>query len=49
MASELLRPEEARAAMNLHHSPCAEQSSSPSTSDLLELPAALLHIPTHRK
>jgi len=49
IASKMLRPEEARAAMNLHHSLCAEQSSSLSTSDLLELPAALLRIPTHSK
>ena len=47
-ASKLLRPEEAAVAAPLHRSPCAGQSSSPSTSDLLELPAALLHTPAHK-
>jgi len=40
MASKLVTPEVVAEAKHLHHSQSVEQSSSLSTSDLLELPAA---------
>jgi len=45
---KLVRPEAAEVANHQHHSLYAEPSSSLSTSDQPERPAALLHTPRHR-